>query len=157
MGETFQYSSLWKGRKMEKSQKKKLLLMFLYVQLDPVHVAPKDGKVENENISIKFNGVYPSLTAMKDFCSKASFFIFFFLLKTKNPSTQTLNRKALNTVYKLVMSIRNPMYDFIENKKKSNLFNRLEQNQARTTQITRHGEPPAAQLLLNCFQAKLLV
>lgn len=38
---------------MEKSQKKKLLLM----QLDPVHIAPKDGKVENEHISIKFNGV----------------------------------------------------------------------------------------------------
>ena len=66
---------------MEKSQKKKLLLMFLYVQLDPVHVAPKDGKIETENISVKFNGFYPSLTARKDFCSKA-IFPFFSKLKT---------------------------------------------------------------------------
>jgi len=63
---------------MEKSQKKKLLLMFLYVQLDPVLVAPKDGKVENANTSIKFNGVYQSLTARKDFCSKEVFKLFFF-------------------------------------------------------------------------------
>lgn len=59
---------------MEKSQKKKLLLM----QLDPVHIAPKDGKVENEHISIKFNGVYHSLAARKGFCSTASYFHFFF-------------------------------------------------------------------------------
>lgn len=150
MGETFQYSSLWKGRRKEKSQKKKLLLMFLYVQLDPVHVAPKDGKVENENVSIQFNGIYPSLTARKDFCSKAKFF----KLKTKYPSIQTFNIKTWSTVYKLVMSIRNPRYDIIENKKHSYLFSRVEQNQA--TQI-RHWEPPAAQLLFNYFQTKLLL
>lgn len=58
------------------------------------------------------------------------------------------------------MFIRNPSYDFKENKKKKpNLicFSRVEQSQARATQIIRHCEPPAAQPLLNCFQAKLLV
>lgn len=55
---------------MGKSQKKKLLLMFQYVQLDPVYVAPKDGKIETENISIKLSGFYAFLTARKDFCSK---------------------------------------------------------------------------------------
>lgn len=82
--ETFQYSSLWKGRKMEKSPKRKLLLMFLYRQLDPVHVKPKDGKAENENISIKVNKTYHSVTARKDFCSKAEFFSFISNLKLKN-------------------------------------------------------------------------
>lgn len=61
---------------MEKSQKKKLLLMFLHVQLDPVPVAPKDGKIETDNLSVKFNGFYPSLPARKDFCPKAIFQFF---------------------------------------------------------------------------------
>lgn len=121
---------------METSQKKKLLLLFLYVQLDPVHVAPNDGKIETENVSIKFNGFYPSLTA-KDFCSKV-ILQFFSKLKTTYPSIQTLNINTLSTVYKLITSIRNPRYDFIENKKNSHLFSRVEQNQARTPQITRH-------------------
>lgn len=37
---------------MERSQKKKLLLMFLDVQLDPVHVASTDGKIDTENVFI---------------------------------------------------------------------------------------------------------
>jgi len=69
---------------VEKSQKRKLLLMFLYRQLDPIHVKPKDGKAENENISIKVNRIYHSLTATKDFCSKAELFSFISNLKLKN-------------------------------------------------------------------------
>lgn len=48
--------------------------MFLYVQLDPVHVAPKGRKAENENLSTKLNRIYPSVTVWKVFCSKAEFF-----------------------------------------------------------------------------------
>lgn len=48
--------------------------MFLYVQLDPVHVAPMRRKAENENLSAKLNRIYPSVTAWKVFCSKAEFF-----------------------------------------------------------------------------------
>lgn len=75
---------------MEKSQEKKLLLMFLDVQLDPVHVASKDGKTETEDIFIQFNGLFPSLKTRKDFCSKA-IFLFFSKLETKYPFTQNLN------------------------------------------------------------------
>lgn len=75
---------------MEKSPKKKLLLMFLDVQLDPVHVASKDGKIDTENIFIQFNGLFPSLRARKDFCSKAIFHLFS-KLKMKYLFTQNLN------------------------------------------------------------------
>lgn len=93
MGETFQYSSLWKGRRKERSQKKKLQLKFLYVQLDPVHVAPKmEKKRETEIISLKFNGFHLSLTARKLFCSKANF-PFFSELKLKCPTMQTFNKE----------------------------------------------------------------
>lgn len=71
---------------MAKSQKKQLLLMFLDVQLDPVHVASKNRKTDTENIFIQFNGLFPSLKARKDFCSKAIFH-FFSKLKMKYPLT----------------------------------------------------------------------
>lgn len=31
--------------------------MFLYVQPDPVHVAPKGGKAENENLPTELNRI----------------------------------------------------------------------------------------------------